>query len=266
MITDTTWTRLRRMVQARDEETCVWCGKKVPEGHLDHILPISKGGTDSLDNLVWSCAACNLERNNKTLREWVKCLLDRNADTTQEKAEQSIETPGRTSGAVICCRTRKEYRRMSKLYPDATCLLTLPDYRASGWDCDCGGHFYLGVWGRIIYVQYPEGINHGHHHPNCILLKYYKRYGKWGSPPCWPPTHYLRNGVVCVRWDQNGWGYSRGSQVLPLRDGDEYYDTTFRVDEVFPRHTYIPTIGQYMQLHQEKWECLISQVEARGDF
>ena len=33
--------------------------------HLDHYMPLSKGGAHSISNVVWSCAACNLTKNNK---------------------------------------------------------------------------------------------------------------------------------------------------------------------------------------------------------
>jgi len=33
--------------------------------HLDHYIPLSKGGTHSIDNVVWSCASCNLTKGSK---------------------------------------------------------------------------------------------------------------------------------------------------------------------------------------------------------
>lgn len=33
--------------------------------HLDHYVPLSKGGIHSITNVVWSCAKCNLTKNNK---------------------------------------------------------------------------------------------------------------------------------------------------------------------------------------------------------
>lgn len=32
--------------------------------HLDHLIPLSKGGLHVLSNVVWSCASCNLKKNN----------------------------------------------------------------------------------------------------------------------------------------------------------------------------------------------------------
>lgn len=53
---------LRRRVLLRDHFFCRYCGVKVTmyNAHLDHVLPWSKGGRTWFDNLVTSCAACNL--------------------------------------------------------------------------------------------------------------------------------------------------------------------------------------------------------------
>jgi 5-methylcytosine-specific restriction endonuclease McrA len=54
----------RRAVFARDRHRCQYCGS---ERHLtvDHVVPRSKGGTDSWDNLVTSCAPCNRKKGDR---------------------------------------------------------------------------------------------------------------------------------------------------------------------------------------------------------
>jgi len=34
--------------------------------HLDHVFPISKGGLHTINNVVWSCASCNLSKSSST--------------------------------------------------------------------------------------------------------------------------------------------------------------------------------------------------------
>ena len=58
---------MRHEVFKRDNYTCVECGAKKDDGitlHIDHIIPVSKGGTDELDNLQTLCADCNLNKSN----------------------------------------------------------------------------------------------------------------------------------------------------------------------------------------------------------
>ena len=35
--------------------------------HLDHIIPLSKGGTHTIGNVVWACCSCNSSKSNKLL-------------------------------------------------------------------------------------------------------------------------------------------------------------------------------------------------------
>ena len=37
----------------------------------DHLIPKSRGGSDSADNLLLSCKACNTSRNDKGVFEWL---------------------------------------------------------------------------------------------------------------------------------------------------------------------------------------------------
>ena len=44
---------------------CLEVLDKSIQTHLDHYVPISKGGAHSIYNVVWSCAKCNLEKADK---------------------------------------------------------------------------------------------------------------------------------------------------------------------------------------------------------
>ncbi len=47
---------------------CPYCNRRIARGHLDHITPVSKGGTNARGNLVWVCAKCNrIKHNNRLL-------------------------------------------------------------------------------------------------------------------------------------------------------------------------------------------------------
>lgn len=55
---------LRLAVYKRDNFTCQYCGFHASEQELqiDHIIPVSRGGTNDIDNLVTSCARCNKKK------------------------------------------------------------------------------------------------------------------------------------------------------------------------------------------------------------
>lgn len=49
-----------------ENKNCYWCGvDTIDNYHIDHYVPISKGGTHSQDNLVLSCPSCNLKKGSK---------------------------------------------------------------------------------------------------------------------------------------------------------------------------------------------------------
>lgn len=49
-------------------QSCASCGNTGE--HIDHIIPVSRGGRHSIGNLQMLCAKCNLSKNNKLSIEW----------------------------------------------------------------------------------------------------------------------------------------------------------------------------------------------------
>ncbi len=79
-------TRKRLIVFERDGWLCAYCGRLCkkfsfngkPQGRsatLDHVVPKSRGGSNALSNLVTACMACNTQKHNRTLDEYLfwKC-------------------------------------------------------------------------------------------------------------------------------------------------------------------------------------------------
>lgn len=62
----------RREVFERDGWRCVYCTSPVTldTGHVDHVNPRSRGGSDELENLAAACAPCNLSKGARTPSEW----------------------------------------------------------------------------------------------------------------------------------------------------------------------------------------------------
>jgi len=58
----------RRAVFARDNWTCQYCGSR-SNLTVDHVVPRSKGGSSSWENIVASCAPCNRRKGNALPRQ-----------------------------------------------------------------------------------------------------------------------------------------------------------------------------------------------------
>ena len=57
----------RRAVFTRDGQTCVYCGGSATS--IDHVVPRSRGGTHTWDNVVAACRRCNHAKADRSLAE-----------------------------------------------------------------------------------------------------------------------------------------------------------------------------------------------------
>src|ERR1700742_2414197 len=58
----------RRAVFARDDWTCQYCGSRA-QLTVDHVIPRSKGGGSTWDNIVAACAPCNRRKGDALPRQ-----------------------------------------------------------------------------------------------------------------------------------------------------------------------------------------------------
>ena len=59
----------RRALFARDGWRCMYCGMTGGKLTLDHVVPRSRGGDSVWENVVTSCAPCNLKKGNRLPEE-----------------------------------------------------------------------------------------------------------------------------------------------------------------------------------------------------
>ncbi|AEF18479.1 MULTISPECIES: HNH endonuclease [unclassified Hydrogenobaculum] len=59
----------RYNVYVRDNFTCGYCGKVCDDSEItvDHIVPVSKGGKWTWDNLVTACESCNAKKSDNII-------------------------------------------------------------------------------------------------------------------------------------------------------------------------------------------------------
>lgn len=63
------WAALRIAVFQRDNYRCVYCGSP-KRLECDHVIPLSRGGTNDITNLASACYLCNRDKADLLLDEW----------------------------------------------------------------------------------------------------------------------------------------------------------------------------------------------------
>jgi len=56
----------RKNILRRDGFRCQYCGNNHPPLTVDHIIPRSRGGNDTWENLTCACVRCNNKKGNRT--------------------------------------------------------------------------------------------------------------------------------------------------------------------------------------------------------
>jgi len=58
----------RNNIFLRDQYTCQYCGRRPGLAHLtmDHVIPVSRKGPKSWENIVTACRTCNLNKGGRT--------------------------------------------------------------------------------------------------------------------------------------------------------------------------------------------------------
>lgn len=79
----------RTTIFAAYNNECVYCGAEAV--HLDHVVPISKGGPDAAHNLLPACAECNLSKGARSLAEWALTWLSGPEESLALKAQHHSE-------------------------------------------------------------------------------------------------------------------------------------------------------------------------------
>jgi len=71
---DVTTSQLAELQQ--NAKLCYWCKTSLKNigTHIDHYIPISKGGKHTISNLVISCKSCNLKKGAKLPSEFVNLI------------------------------------------------------------------------------------------------------------------------------------------------------------------------------------------------
>lgn len=64
-----------RLTHVVATEKCFYCGDSISEdSHIDHIIPLSRGGKDHAFNTMRICKKCNMEKKDKTPWEYIEWI------------------------------------------------------------------------------------------------------------------------------------------------------------------------------------------------
>jgi 5-methylcytosine-specific restriction endonuclease McrA len=94
----------------KHNRTCVYCGgvSGDPVLEVEHIVPRSKGGTNSIKNLTLACQCCNQHKNAYSLEDWEKRLGKSKLDTARKAGIKRVASgkAGTLKHAAVVNATR----------------------------------------------------------------------------------------------------------------------------------------------------------------
>ena len=135
---------LREFIFSKTKGRCAYCGAKAEE--IDHIVPRSKGGTDSVNNLAATCRTCNEKKSNLSLKAFGKLMgkdyshlepkkLPKDAAIVQlarnymVKEITELVSNTTTHGSWLTKYNRDELNLPKEHYYDALSVGNLQDYK-----------------------------------------------------------------------------------------------------------------------------------------
>ena len=55
------------LLQSRYDHRCFYCGKRIERLTKDHVIPVSRDGADTIENIVPACKRCNSRKNSRPI-------------------------------------------------------------------------------------------------------------------------------------------------------------------------------------------------------
>jgi len=132
-----------RHVMLRDAYKCVFCGTESSEEKessrkaimsVDHLKPITRGGSAAVENLACSCRACNSEKNDRTPEEWglLPTFLQ---DGVFYKEGLIVTTKSQKSCDTNATREEKRREEETTSNPDGLVVAGVADIAPAKQDC-----------------------------------------------------------------------------------------------------------------------------------
>ena len=112
-------SKLRNSIKTRDNHTCQYCSVSVTaEPHLllevDHIVPLSRGGMSTPENLQTLCWRCNRSKSNKVASGGPHFANTSTKDQPQPKQSRNTDTATDDSFSIVRCFNCDHKQRVAR--------------------------------------------------------------------------------------------------------------------------------------------------------
>ena len=106
---------VRLELKRREGGRCFYCRRELQEGEIvmDHVVPLARGGSPGVENLVAACGDCNSRKGEREAEEHLRVLF-RGRRLSAAEFEERLEALGRLAGV------RADQVQLSRVY--LTCL------------------------------------------------------------------------------------------------------------------------------------------------
>ena len=116
---------IRLQILERDGYKCYYCKHPLTLkiAHIDHVLPVRRGGKTEIENLVAACPSCNISKGSRLPEEWEGIVLYLQDGNFEEKlsawvadeGKQEQERKEKLRAARELIRAEREKLRQEKL-------------------------------------------------------------------------------------------------------------------------------------------------------
>ena len=201
--------KIRFEVFKRDNFTCRYCGKSAPDVVLevDHIIPVSKGGTDDICNLATSCLDCNRGKGAKKLSD---------NSTVKKQFAQTKELAQRREQIELFAKWQNELLQNDNLMLEKINLFLHKKYGCSLSNHGC--QYFIKATKRygfdIAFKAYDNAFNYsiniakGKDVTDCLINSCLKFESNAKQKPYYEKLLYIR-GILRNRLHRlRDWDYS----------------------------------------------------------
>ena len=101
----------------RDGAACVWCGREPWRTDLtaEHLMPRTRGGRTSPENLTVACRACNRRRGTRPVVAHVRALLDEGERPRGENLLVSLSRLADSDRRDLAAYGQRQYALLTRL-------------------------------------------------------------------------------------------------------------------------------------------------------